>query len=152
MCSTFKYIVRSLWLWRWPNTGIHVQRCQIMCSAFKYIVRPLWLWWWPNAGIHVQRCQIMCSTFKYITDLFDCEGGLMQGEICSPILSSTWKCGCWNNIRTVVIIFNSCRWWYGYLQGLQLSLYRLQRYCNSWNLTVNPEKTKVMVFRKDRRL
>ena len=33
-------------------------------------------------------------------------------------------------------------------EGLQLSLDRLQRYCDSWNLTVNSDKTKVMVFRK----
>ena len=36
-------------------------------------------------------------------------------------------------------------------EGLQLSLDRLQRYCDSWNLT-GFDKTEVMVFRKGGRL
>ena len=37
-------------------------------------------------------------------------------------------------------------------EGLQLSLDRLQCYCETWNLSVNSDKTKIMVFRKDGRL
>ena len=33
-------------------------------------------------------------------------------------------------------------------EGLQLSLNRQQKYCDIWNLTVNGDKTKIMVFRK----
>ena len=33
-------------------------------------------------------------------------------------------------------------------QGLQQSLNKLQQYCETWNLTVNVDKTKSMVFRK----
>ena len=34
-------------------------------------------------------------------------------------------------------------------EGLQLSLNKLQSYCETWNLTVNVDKTKIIVFRKD---
>ena len=33
-------------------------------------------------------------------------------------------------------------------EGLQKSLDNLEIYCNKWNLTVNVDKTKVMVFHK----
>ena len=33
-------------------------------------------------------------------------------------------------------------------EGLQLSLNKLQSYCETWNLTVNVVKTKLIVFRK----
>ena len=33
-------------------------------------------------------------------------------------------------------------------QGLQQMLDNLHRYCNKWSLTVNVDKTKILVFRK----
>ena len=33
-------------------------------------------------------------------------------------------------------------------EGLQESLNNLKQYCDKWNLSVNIEKTKIMVFRK----
>ena len=34
------------------------------------------------------------------------------------------------------------------IEGLQESLNNLAWYCDKWNLTVNIDKTKIMVFRK----
>ena len=34
------------------------------------------------------------------------------------------------------------------IQGLQSSLNYLEMYCNKWNLSVNIDKTKIVVFRK----
>jgi len=39
-----------------------------------------------------------------------------------------------------------------YAQGLQQMLDSLHGYCNKWSLTVNVDKTKILVFRKGRRL
>ena len=101
-----------------------------------------------------------------LSDLFDCDVGLMQGEICSPILFSLFisdiETSLHDNVDAGItleqlslylilfaddmVIFSDTP------EGLQLSLNRLQRYCDSWNLTVNSDKTKVMVFRKGGRL
>ena len=39
-----------------------------------------------------------------------------------------------------------------YAQGLQQMLDSLHGYCNKWSSTVNVDKTKILVFRKGRRL
>ena len=111
----------------------------------------------------VKSCVRHLNTFS---DLFDCDVGLMQGEICSPILFSLFISDIETSLHENVdagitleqlslylilfaddmVIFSDTP------EGLQLSLDRLQRYCDSWNLTVNSDKTKVMVFRKGGRL
>ena len=35
-------------------------------------------------------------------------------------------------------------------EGLQSSLNNLNKYCNKWNITVNVEKTKIVIFHKGR--
>ena len=45
----------------------------------------------------------------------------------------------------IVLLSNSA-------DGLQQKLYKLQEYCNDWCLSVNVNKTKVIVFNKAGRL
>ena len=37
-------------------------------------------------------------------------------------------------------------------EGLQKSLSSLQKYCDSWNLKINIEKTKILIFNKSGKL
>ena len=104
--------------------------------------------------------RVKCLTS--LTDVFSCDIGLLQGEIMSPILFSLFlndvemqrsKGG--NEGITIdqssiylllfaddAVIFSETR------EGLQKSLDNFEIYCKKWNLTVNVEKTKVVVFRK----
>lgn len=97
-----------------------------------------------------------------LSDFFDCDVGLMQGEICSPLLFFLFISDIENSLQENLdagitldqlslylilfaddaVIFSDTR------EGLQLSIDRLHQYCDTWNLTVNVDKTKIMVFRK----
>ena len=97
-----------------------------------------------------------------LSDLFDCNVGLMQGEICSPLLFALFISDIENSLQENIhagitldqlslylilfaddaVIFSDTP------EGLQMSLNKLQNYCETWNLTVNVDKTKIMVFRK----
>jgi hypothetical protein len=97
-----------------------------------------------------------------LSDVFNSNVGLLQGEVTSPILFSLFL----NDIELqlqsntdsglsldqlsiylllfaddAVLISES-------KEGLQETLNSLELYCTKWNLTVNIEKTKVIVFRK----
>ena len=97
-----------------------------------------------------------------LSDLFSCDVGLLQGEILSPFLFSLFlndiELYLQENINDGIdiehlklylllfaddaVLFSETR------EGLQNSLRSLENYCNKWNLTVNVEKTKIVVFRK----
>ena len=106
------------------------------------------------------KLQVKC--LSTLSDLFSCDVGLLQGEILSPFLFSLFL----NDIELYLqenmndgidiehlklylllfaddaVLFSETR------EGLQNSLRSLENYCNKWNLTVNVEKTKIVVFRK----
>ena len=97
-----------------------------------------------------------------LTDVFSCDIGLLQGEIMSPILFSLFLGDIemhlvdrGNEGSTIeqlsiylllfaddAVIFSETA------EGLQKSLDNFKIYCKKWNLTVNVEKTKNVVFRK----
>ena len=111
----------------------------------------------------VKSCVKHCST---LTDFFSCEVGLMQGEIISPFLFALFI----NDVELQMqtdgnygitleqlnlyillfaddgVIFSETK------EGLQKSLDLFYNYCTKWNLSINIEKTKIMVFRKGGRL
>ena len=99
-----------------------------------------------------------------ISDLFESDIGLLQGEICSPIMFSLFL----NDIELhlqadinagitidqlsiylllfaddAVLISESA-------EGLQSSMNNLFEYCTKWNITVNVDKTKIVIFHKGR--
>jgi hypothetical protein len=97
-----------------------------------------------------------------LSEFFSSEMGLFQGEITSPIMFSLFLNDLENSLQEnlddgitldqisiylllfaddAVICSESA-------QGLQNSLNSLEKYCNKWHLTVNVDKTKIVVFRK----
>ena len=116
----------------------------------------------------VKLCVKNINTFS---DFFNFDVGLLQGEVLSPFLFS---CKCisisfMNNINDIemhlqqtlnaslsleqlsiylllfaddAVIFSET------IEGLQSSLNHLEEYCRKWNLEVNVDKTKIVVFRK----
>ena len=109
-----------------------------------------------------QKVKLRVKGLNSLTNLLDCDVGLLQGEIMSPILFSIFlndlemqlsdndNDGITIDQRSLYLllfaddaaIFSETR------EGLQKSLDNLEIYCNKWNLTVNVDKTKVMVFHK----
>lgn len=97
-----------------------------------------------------------------LSDFFDCKIGLMQGEICSPLLFALFVSDIENSLQEnmeagitldqlslyLILFADDAVIFSDTPEGLQLSLNKLQDYCQSWNLTVNVDKTKIMVFRK----
>ena len=97
-----------------------------------------------------------------LSELFDCNIGLMQGEICSPLLFALFISDIENSLQEnmdagitldqlslyLVLFADDAVIFSDTPQGLQQSLNKLQQYCETWNLTVNVDKTKIMVFRK----
>ena len=91
--------------------------------------------------------------------------GVLQGEVCSPAIFSLFindlpDCLSDNSLGVQVVdilikilmfaddmaIFSSTR------EGLQIGLNNLYSYCTKWGITVNTEKTKIVVFRKGGKL
>ena len=97
-----------------------------------------------------------------LSDLYSCDVGLLQGEIMSPFLFSLFindiEAHLQENINDGInieqlrlylllfaddaVLFSESR------EGLQNNINNLESYCQKWNLTVNVEKTKIVVFRK----
>lgn len=100
--------------------------------------------------------------FNSLSELYTCDIGLLQGEIMSPILFSLFLNDIEINLQESLndginleqlqlylllfaddaVLFSETR------EGLQNSLDNLENYCERWNLTVNVDKTKVVIFRK----
>ena len=87
--------------------------------------------------------------------------GLMQGGICSPLLFALLISDIENslqeNMDTGITLDQLSLYIVRFAddavilsdtpQGLQQSLIKLQQYCETWNLFVNVDMTKIMVFR-----
>ena len=100
-----------------------------------------------------------------VSDLFDCNVGLLQGETMSPILFSLFV----NDIELFLQQNTAHDFTLGQLSiylllfaddsvlisdtedGLQSLLDAFELYCKKWKLTVNAEKTKIVVFQKGRK-
>ena len=102
------------------------------------------------------------KNFGSISEFFDSNVGLLQGEVISPFLFSLFindlEIYLHENPNATIsldqlslylllfaddaVIFSES------VEGLQTSLDSLESYCKKWNLQVNISKTKIMVFRK----
>ena len=145
-------------------------------KAFDYVTRDnLWMKL-IKLGIRGKILQIIRSIYenvksrvKYMNQLsnsFECRLGVRQGECLSPFLFSMFL----NDIENIyvengvegidvymfkmflilyaddIVIFANNS------EELQANLDLLYNYCNRWKLSVNSNKTKVMIFRKGGRL
>lgn len=109
--------------------------------------------------MRVKSCVKHCESYS---DFFECSVGLRQGEVSSPVLFALFledlelylqhkdSCGLTvNDITLMLLLFADDMAILGEsIEDLQHSLDSLHQYCQKWGLTVNTDKTKLMVFRK----
>ena len=96
------------------------------------------------------------------SDFYESNVGLLQGEVLSPVLFSLFindleiflqqnpNAGLTlEQISLYLLLFaDDALFFSDTVEGLQSSLTYLEMYCNKWDLTVNIDKTKIVVFRK----
>ena len=76
-----------------------------------------------------------------VNDLPNC----FETEKCKPIALRDYLVNCLMYADDIVLLSNS-------KEGLQNSLYNLKEFCDSWNLKMNIEKTKIIIFNKSGKL
>ena len=109
-----------------------------------------------------ENIKLRVKCLSSLSDVFSCDVGLLQGEIISPFLFALFindiELNLQENLNDGIsidklqlylllfaddaVIFSETR------AGLQNHLNNLESYCQKWNLTVNVNKTKIVVFRK----
>jgi len=114
----------------------------------------------------IYECVRSCVKVNGSTsDFFESRSGVKQGEPLSPLLFLFFLNDMYDNlyhdstdhftfddIQMFLLLFADDTAIFSYTQdGLQRLLNRLKEYCNSWGITVNIDKTVVMVFKKSTR-
>jgi len=118
-----------------------------------------------NCILYGKEVKLCVKHMVAVSDLFESNVGLFQGEITSPILFSLFlndiEMHLQENINMGItidqvsiylLLFADDAVLLSDAQGLQQMLDSLHGYCNKWSLTVNVDKTKILVFRKGGRL
>ncbi|MCG8032789.1 MAG: hypothetical protein JAZ03_11525 [Candidatus Thiodiazotropha taylori] len=155
---------------------------QLFCSfidfskAFDYVVRDILWFKLLQFGVRGKMLDIIMSMYENaksrvrlnnkLGEEFTCMTGVRQGECLSPFLFAMYL----NDIEQEFITKGADGVDTGLLKlflllyaddivifsenahGLQDGLNILHEYCQKWKLTVNPNKSKIMVFRKGGRL
>ena len=108
------------------------------------------------------QIKLRVKCLNSLSDLYSCDLGLLQGEILSPFLFSVFlddvEMHLGKNIQDGITLDQLQLYLLLFADdavlvsetpaGLQRSLDSLKEYCDKWNLTVNIDKTKIVVFRK----
>ena len=145
-------------------------------KAFNFVVRDILWFKLIRLGVRGKMLNIIKSIYSRVksrvkhnnslSEPFTCDIGVRQGECLSPFLFAMYvndleaeivtKDISGINIGTIniymllyadeIILFGNSP------EDLQKSLTILEEYCSKWKLTVNTNKTKIMVFRKGGRL
>ena len=88
-----------------------------------------------------QGCILIPTLFSlYLNDMVK-----IFDKICDPITINNIKVSCLMYADDIVLISQSAK-------GLQNCLNKLSNYCDIWNLSVNIDKSKVIVFNKSGRV
>ena len=141
-------------------------------KAFDFIVRDVLLFKLIKLGVRGKLLDIIKSIYtsvksrvkheNFLSEPFECNIGVRQGECLSPFLFAMYVNDleaelAGNDISGVnigiinlysllyaddIILFGKTS------EDLQNTLNVLEEYCKRWKLTVNTDKTKVVVFRK----
>ena len=94
-----------------------------------------------NIGVK-QGCILSPLLFNlFVNDLPNC----FETEKCEPIALGDHLVNCLMYADDIVLLSNS-------KEGLQNSLSNLKEFCDSWNLKINIEKTKIIIFNKSGKL
>ena len=94
-----------------------------------------------NVGVK-QGCVLSPTLFNfYINDL----AGIFKDEDCKPITLYNEKLNCLMYADDLILLSES-------KEGLQNCLNELQKYCKTWKLNVNIDKTKIIIFNKNGKL
>ena len=149
---------------------------QLFCSfidfpkAFDYVVRDILWFKLIKYGIRGKILDIIIAMYKdvkskvklnnMLSEDFSCMTGVRQGECLSPILFAMYV----NDIEREFITKGADGVDLGFIKlflllyaddivifsesavGLQHGLDLLQEYCQRWRLTVNPNKSKIIIF------
>lgn len=145
-------------------------------KAFDFVVRDILWFKLIKLGIRGKMFNIIKSIYNSVksrvkhdntlSDLFTCNIGVRQGECLSPFLFAMYV----NDleaelavkgisgidigiINLYILLYADDIILFGKTpEDLQSSLSALEEYCKRWKLTVNTDKTKIMIFRKGGRL
>ena len=107
-----------------------------------------------------QDVKLCVKHLNSLSDICQCDIGLFQGEMTSPIMFSLFlndiEMHLQNNLNAgisfeqlsiyLLIFADNAAIVSETKEGLQESLNNLHMYCSRWNLTVNVQKTKIVVF------
>ena len=145
-------------------------------KAFDYVVRDILWFKLIQFGVRGKILDIIISMYKNVksrvkfnntlSDEFSCITGVRQGECLSPFLFALYINDIEHEFITKgadgvdigllklflllyaddIVIFSESS------DGLQKGLDILHQYCIRWKLTVNPSKSKIVIFRKGGRL
>ena len=158
---------------------IHIQSKEKLYCAFIDLkkafdsVSRLGLWYkLIHSGVDGKMLRIIRSLYQDVklkvkgltslSDMLNCDLGLLQGEIMSPILFSMFLTDVemqladngndgitLDQLTLYLLLFADDAVIFSETpDGLQKSLDNFEIYCQKWNLTVNVDKTKIVVFRK----
>ena len=158
---------------------IHIQSKEKLYCAFIDLkkafdsVSRLSLWYkLIHSGVDGKMLRIIRSLYQDVklkvkgltslSDMLNCDLGLLQGEIMSPILFSMFLTDVemqladngndgitLDQLTLYLLLFADDAVIFSETpEGLQKSLDNFEIYCQKWNLTVNVDKTKIVVFRK----
>ena len=158
---------------------IHIQSKEKLYCAFIDLkkafdsVSRLGLWYkLIHSGVDGKMLRIIRSLYQDVklkvkgltslSDMLNCDLGLLQGEIMSPILFSMFLTDVemqladngndgitLDQLTLYLLLFADDAVIFSETpEGLQKSLDNFEIYCQKWNLTVNVDKTKIVVFRK----
>lgn len=143
MRKCFDSVYRNALWFKMSKLGIGGKMLRIVKSMYEHV-----------------RCRVRHG--NEFSDFIEISVGLKQGEICSPLLWSLFiedlelylgsrpDSGILLDDLTLILLLyaDDMVLFSDTAEGLQQSLYDLKMYCDRWGLTVNVDKTKVMVFRK----